>query len=122
MGKRVERTRNGGKWTEAMLMGRIRSALRNIWRFYEPRKEAKNNARRSVKGKKHKYEYQCSSCKSWFKSNEVEVNHIVPAGSLKSFQDLSGFCERLFCEDASGYEVSCKPCHLAITKKQINGL
>ena len=118
MGRRVERTRNMGTWTEAMLMSRIRSALRRIWSYYKPRTEAKNRARKSVKGKKHKYEFQCSSCKKWFKSREVEVNHTVPAGSLKSFSDLPDFCNRLFCESPDGYSVMCKPCHKLETKLQ----
>jgi hypothetical protein len=118
MGIRVPRTRNGGKWTQSMLMGRIRSALRRIWMYYEPRKIAKNNARRTVKGKRHKYEYQCSVCTKWFVSKMVEVNHKIPAGSLKTFEDLAGFCERLFCEDPNGYECTCKKCHQKITNEQ----
>jgi len=48
----------------------------------------------------------------------VEVNHIVPVGSLKSYADLPGFCERLFVEDVSLLEVVCKECHAEITKAQ----
>ena len=118
MGKIVPRTRNGGKWTESMLMGRIRSALRRISMYYEPIKQAKDKVRKSVRGRRHKYEYQCCECSGWFKSKEVEVNHKIPAGSLKSFKDLPKFCERLFCEDVNGYEVVCKPCHKQISKKQ----
>lgn len=119
--KRAERTRNGGKWTESMLMSRIRSALRRIWQFYAPRIEAKNRRRRAVKKGNQKWEYQCEECKGWFKSKEVEVNHKIPAGSLKSFADLPMFCERLFCEDVDGYELNCKGCHSVKTQKDRNG-
>lgn len=115
---RVARTRNGGTWTQAMLMSRIRSALRRIWMYYKPRVAAKKMAERTVTGKRHKYEYKCESCKKWWKSKEVEVNHRIPAGSLKSFEDLPGFCDRLFCEDPKGYAVMCKSCHAKETAKQ----
>lgn len=118
MPRKVERTRNGNTWTEAMLMGRIRSALRNIWRFYKPRAAAKKLSEKKVIGKRHKLEYQCSDCEKWFRSNQVEVNHKIPAGSLKSFKDLPMFCERLFCEEPEGYDVKCKPCHKLETQKQ----
>lgn len=117
---KVKRTRNSGTWTEAMLMSRIRSSLRRIWMYYKPRQEAKNLVRKSVKGKRHKFEYKCCKCDNWFKSNEVEVNHKIPAGSLKSFNDLPSFCDRLFFESPDGYEVACKPCHKEETKKQRN--
>ena len=112
-------------------MSRIRSSLRRIWVYYKPRVAAKKLAERTVKGKRHKYEYQCASCNNWFKSKEVEVNHKIPAGSLKSFQDLPDFCERLFCEEPEGYTVLCKNqknslgkiirygCHYKVTYGQI---
>jgi hypothetical protein len=115
MGKRVERTRNGGTWTESMLMSRIRSALRRIWMYYKPRVAAKKAVERTVTGKRHRYEYECEKCRKWHKSKMVEVNHRIPAGSLKSFKDLPDFCDRLFCEDPSGYSVLCKPCHKQLT-------
>ena len=115
---RVPRTRNGGTWTQAMLMSRIRSALRRIWMYYKPRVAAKKLAERTVKGKRHKYEYKCEKCKKWWKSKEVEVNHRIPAGSLRNFQDRPGFCERLFCEEPEGYAVMCKRSHKLETAKQ----
>ncbi len=42
--------------------------------------------------------------------NNCEVDHLVECGSLRSFEDLSGFTERLFC-GAEGLRVLCKPCH-----------
>lgn len=118
MGKRVARNYNMNTWTQAMLMSRIRSALRRIWMYYKPRVAAKKAVERTVKGKRHRYEYKCAECGGWFKSKEVEVNHKVQAGSLKSFKDLPDFCERLFCEEPSGYSVACKPCHKEISALQ----
>jgi hypothetical protein len=98
MGRRVERTRCGGTWTEARYWSFIRSALRKASTRYPVKFEVLNEGRRRVYGKKHKYEYQCNHCNKWFQRKEVSVDHIVPAGSLKRYADLPGFTERLFCE------------------------
>lgn len=54
--------------------------------------------------------YQCSSCLCDFPRKEVQVDHIVEAGSLRSFDDLPGFVERLFVEQ-EGLTVLCLGCH-----------
>jgi hypothetical protein len=66
--------------------------------------------------KRLKFEYQCATCKAWRPGKDVEVDHIVPCGSLKSFDDLRGFTERLFCE-ADQLRVLCATCH-ALRKKE----
>lgn len=49
---------------------------------------------------------------------EVQIDHIEPAGSLKGFDDLPGFVERLFCE-VDGLQVLCKDgCHNKKTHKK----
>ena len=60
--------------------------------------------------KRRKWSYQCSQCKKLFKGTEVQVDHIEPCGSLKSFDDLAGFAERLFVE-TDGLQVLCSKCH-----------
>ena len=72
-----------------------------------------NAARRAKpKGKagKHRFEYKCKGCAKHFPQKEVKVDHIEPAGSLKTFDDLPGFVERLFCE-ADNLQVLCDTCH-----------
>ena len=85
-----------------------------------PKIEAKKAARRPSQSdnKRLKWEYQCDQCKGWFRGDETEVDHIVPCGSLKSFEDLGPFAERLFCE-ADGFRVLCKvKCHSKKTRSQ----
>lgn len=118
MGRRVKRTRAGGTLTEAEFFGKIRSALRKLWMFWPSKKIVLNNNRSTVTGKRHKYEYTCEGCgKRGLVAKEVQVDHIVPAGSLRSFKDLSGFAERLFCEP-EGLQVLCKPCHKEKTAQE----
>jgi hypothetical protein len=41
---------------------------------------------------------------------ETQVDHIVECGSLRRFEDLPGFTERLFCEK-EGLQILCRRCH-----------
>lgn len=113
----VARTRNGGKFTEAAFWQFIRAALRNKTRFWHPRLKCLQDARRPSQSsnKRLKWEFQCFKCLKWFPQKEVEVHHTIEAGSLKSFEDLPGFVERLFAEE--GWVCVCKGCHKDIHKK-----
>jgi 5-methylcytosine-specific restriction endonuclease McrA len=116
---RVERTRNGGSETHSQHMGKIRSALRNISRWWKPFAIAlKNASHTSYVGKAKRVLYLCACCNKLHGRKNVEVNHIIPLGSLKSYADLPGFCERLFVEDISHLEVLCKECHKEETARQ----
>lgn len=109
---RVAKTRNSGTMSESAFWSFIRSALRNKSRWWKPITECKQKARRPYTGpkKRQKFEYQCNECKAWFPEKEINVDHICPAGSLNSAQDLPGFVERLFCE-IDNLQVLCTGCH-----------
>ena len=84
------RTRAGKTWTEAKYWQFIRSALRQATMRYPVIQNFK----------------------------EISVDHIVPAGSLKTYDDLPGFVERLFCEE-DNLQILCKDnCHQAKTNKE----
>ena len=108
--QRVPRTRAGKTWSEARYFQFIRSALRQAYSRYPVKFQVKKEAERTVTGQRHRYEYKCAHCGGWFMGKEIQVDHIEPAGSLRTFDDLPAFCERLFCE-ADGMQVLCKPCH-----------
>lgn len=120
MGIKVERTRNLKTETESGHMGKIRSALRRLSRFWKPALSALDAAHRPYKGpnKRLKNEYKCATCNEWFPRKNVEINHKIPCGSLKSYEDVPSFLGRMFCEDVKGYSVLCKECHKAETKEQ----
>ena len=111
MGKRVERIRNNGQWTESRFFGFIRSALRSAFQKWGPKHEAKRLARVS------RGQYKCAACDGIFPNGEVEVDHRVPCGSLKRYDDLPGFVERMFCE-VQGFQVLCKDCHYHKTQNE----
>lgn len=103
---------NVAGWTEARYWSFIRSALRRAWTKYPPKFQALNAAKRrklNAKGNQ-KYEYKCASCGGFFAGKNVSVDHIVPAGSLRSFSDLPDFCSRLFCK-LEDLQVLCFRCH-----------
>lgn len=99
-------------WTSARYFSFLRSGLRRLWTKYPPKFQALNAAKRrklNAKGNQ-KYEYKCASCNKHFAGKNVSVDHIVPAGSLRSFSDLPDFCSRLFCK-LEDLQVLCYKCH-----------
>ena len=104
--------RNAGTMTESAFWSFIRSALRQKSRWWKPIAQAKQTAKRKYKGpnKRQKFEYQCNACKEWFPDKKINVDHRIPAGTLRSAHDLPGFVERLFCE-VDNLQVLCTTCH-----------
>lgn len=114
----VPLTRASESLTEAQFFSWIRSSLRRLSLRWKPRIEVLKDNRRPYTGesKRTKWEYSCADCKKWFLMKDIEVDHVVPAGSLKSFNDIGPFVERLLCEK-DGYQVLCKVCHLKRTNE-----
>jgi len=109
--------------TESAFWSFIRSALRQKSRWWKPIAQAKAKAKRSYKGplKRQKFEYQCAVCLKWFPDKEINVDHVVPAGTLRCADDLPGFVERLFCE-VDNLQVLCSTCHNKKTQNEKNKL
>lgn len=114
---RVPRTHAGNTWTKSAYFGFIRSCLRRAWTRYPVRYQVLAKAKTVVKGKRHKYEYECAKCGKNYKQKEIEVDHIIACGSLKEYSDLPKFVSTLFCE-SDNLRVVCKPCHKKITAKE----
>ena len=120
MAKRIlkERPFNSGTMTSSMFFGWLRSNLRRMtMRGWKPIAEVKKQARRQYKGsnKLQKWEFLCATCGNYVKAAECEVDHKIEAGSLRSYEDLAGFVQRLFVEK-EGLELLCKQCHSLKTK------
>ena len=114
-----EKPRCNGTMTESAFWSFIRSTLRQKSRWWKPISIAKSLAKRPYMGanKKQKFEYQCNHCKKWFPDKMINVDHIVPAGTLSCADDLPGFVGRLFCE-VDGLQVLCNSCHDIKTNKE----
>ena len=120
MGTVKEKPRASGTMTEAAFWSFIRSALRQKSRWWKPIQMVKLKARRKYSGvnKRQKYEYKCNKCKKWFPDKQINVDHIIPAGSLTTAQDLPQFVERLFSEE-DNLQVLCSTCHDKKTFKEL---
>ena len=112
-----ERQYNGGDWTRSRFFSFIRSNLRRASMKWPPINGVLVSFRRPSQSNnpRLKWEYPCFLCGEWFPRKEVQVDHLEEVGSLRSFEDLPGFCSRLFCEE-EGLAILCKGCHEA--KKQ----
>ena len=110
--KLVLKTRNSGKMTEAAFFGWIRSRLRKMSVAWIPISDCKKDCRIPYVGdnNRRKWSYICSNCKTAIADKEGAVHHLNPCGTLKSFQDLPDFCERLFVEK-EGLIFLCHQCH-----------
>jgi 5-methylcytosine-specific restriction endonuclease McrA len=133
-GKRTPPFAPWPEWTTARAMAFLRSALRGAFNRYPAKYAAiKRAAQRgpvvTQYGEDVKYKtgprkgqtkyvnvYLCASCNEHFKQKEVQVDHIVPAGSLNCFEDLPSFAKRLMC-GIDDLQVLCKPCHIRKTKE-----
>ena len=111
---------NSGTFTHSQFFNWLRVVLRRASLRWRPRREALVKARRQRSDTPRKaFEYKCSFCQQWFREKEVEADHIIPVGSLTSFDDLPGFVARLFVE-ADGYQCVCKKCHKGKTHAKNN--
>lgn len=118
---KAPKTRNAGTWTETQFWGGLRSHLRRLWRFqWIPAKQALERVKRPYKGpsRLQKWEYQCEECKAWFIRKSVQIDHVVPCGTLKSFSDVEPFITRMLPEDSNAYQILCKKCHQQKTNEE----
>ncbi len=117
--RNIPRPHAGGRWTRARYMAFIRSALRECSKRWPPRRDALLLARRKYVGPnpRQKYEYLCAACGRWFMEKEVQVDHIIPTGSLNILDELPVFVGRLLAE-ADGWQVLCRSCHKDKTARE----
>lgn len=109
----VAKTRNANTLTESEYFSKIRSMLRSGFRYWKPMQLALQKASRPSQSvnKRLKTEYQCATCKKWFKRADVQIDHIEECGSLKTYDDIVPFIQRLTVENVSAYQILCKHDH-----------
>ena len=128
MGRRTPPCTMYPEWTTARYWGFIRSALRQAFNRYPPKYESIKEAAITMQDGHYKTgpkkgqpkmvkRYTCAACGSLFLQKEVQVDHIIGAGSLKDYHDLPGFTRRLFCSK-DNLQVLCKPCHHVKTQEE----
>lgn len=108
-------------WSEAKFWSFIRSGLRSKWQRFPSRYAVLAAAKRKYEGpnKQQKWEFQCAECKDWYLQKNVNVDHIITAGTLRNYDDLPLFVKRLFV-GTDKLQVLCKVCHDRKTQEEKN--
>jgi 5-methylcytosine-specific restriction endonuclease McrA len=109
---------NDGTWTTAKFNSFVTSILRSGSRRWGPKYTTLASAKTEKKINKATgrvaQHFLCNSCAEDFPAAHVQVDHIIPMGKGRSWDD---FINELFCE-ADNLQVLCKPCHKIKTKEE----
>ena len=108
-------------WTEKFILSRIRATLRRLSMQMPAIRECKLRARRAYTAglnPRQKFELQCALCHEWFQEKQIQVDHMVPAGSMQSFDDVGPFARRLLFPPPESLRCLCLSCHNRVTQEQ----
>lgn len=107
-------------WTEALVLSKIRQLLRRLSMYMPANRLAKVAARRAYRGpgRHQKFEYRCAHCGHWFPEKEIRVDHIEPAGSLRTLDDLPEFTRRLLLCGPGALQLLCQRHHQEKTNQE----
>lgn len=66
--------------------------------------------------KKANYEYQCNSCKNWFRSSDTVMDHIIPVvdpkdNTIKTEEEFFGKFVVSLLSYEDNWQVLCNSCH-----------
>ena len=93
-------------------------------KYQEVRKKARRETPTYKKdgtlSKKKAVDYRCASCREYYKSNEIEVDHIqkvVPRFSASSVMTLNHYIKQVDCP-MHNLQVLCKKCHKEKTARE----
>ena len=108
------------EWSEAKFWQFLRSGLRAMHNRWPPKYRVMNEGKRPYKGtdRRIKHEVHCQGCDRWFPGTaSVQCDHVIPTGSLKSWDDWAAFTQRMFT-NKSGYQRLCTECHSKKTQEE----
>ncbi len=64
----------------------------------------------------------CEQCGATLRESDCQVDHIIPAGSFKSWDDFTAWMIRLMHINFDSVRSVCKPCHKIITHAELKGM
>lgn len=112
--------------SQAQFYSWIRSGIRGMWKRYPIKNQFISNNRYKAcigKGGREVWASDCSICGQAYSLSKMQVDHIVPSGSLRSMEDVATFMGRMFLvDDVTKLRMVCVPCHEVITYAEKNGL
>lgn len=99
--------------TEACYWSWLRGNLRRIWNHHPVKVEFMREKRKRIIGARGKEVWggECSLCKKDFPAKEMQVDHVIDAGSLVSIEDITPFVTKLLMCSKDNLQYVCSPCH-----------
>lgn len=109
-------------------MSYLRGCLRKAWSNNPIKITVLNKKRKQIKNPNPKgkrdfvWGFDCEMCHKEFVIANGQVDHIIPAGSLREISDIQGFVERLLCVTEEDLRLVCKGCNSALAMSDRSGL
>jgi len=116
----VPRTRCSGTMTEAGVVSWVLSALRRLTMKWKPKFERLNAGRIKLPYGKNGREVWCNSCeecKIFFRTCDLEMDHIENLGGLQKLEDAGQWLIKALVE-SDGYQRLCHSCHQIKIKEE----
>lgn len=110
--------------TEAAFWSWVRGQLRKGWSRHPVKHLYIKQKRYKAQGKRGKmvWHLDCEICKECTPQANIEIDHIIPSGSLTSQEDLGPFAARLYIVTFDTIRAVCKDCHSIQTHADKKGL
>lgn len=109
-----------GIWkTQAAFFAWMRGGLRRVWSKSPIKLEFQKQKRKRIvnpnpatrKRFPEIWGCECALCGKDYAMSDVEVDHIIDAGSLRGPEDIGEFVTRLLMCSSKDLQIVCKPCH-----------
>ena len=104
---------------ESQYLTWLRGQFRKIWMDYILKNEFLSDSCKPVSAeekamhglhKRTKTAGKCVFCHHMFGKSNLQVDHIIPVGSMKTYAEAPGYLLRLLCSKEN-MQLTCKPCH-----------
>lgn len=99
---------NDNWWTKSDFFSMLSSAIKDLTIYWKPKQRF---LKEHLKIKDKQVVGLCNFCGLYTIKERLQVDHVVPCGSLSSLSDLPGVIERTFLHGQEGWQLLCKPCH-----------
>ena len=110
--------------TQASFYSWLRSLLRKGWsRFPNKTTFERVNRVRAPVGLNGRLVWggRCNICEELFKTSDLHIDHLIPAGSLKGPEDVARFIAHLYVP-STRMQWLCIPCHSLVTLTETHGV
>lgn len=114
---------SGAPWkTEAAFWAWIRGQLRRGWNRHPIKHLYIKQNRYKAQGKRGKmvWHLDCEQCGCPTPQTNIEIDHMIPAGSFTCKADIADFVERLYVVTFDTIRAVCRNCHEILTHQERN--